>query len=357
MNWRDVQKLKKLGLGRYIDSMSIQYILPKVPILPDLSKSAKQRLKWLDYCHNCRNTAKTCRYFGISPKTFYKWVKRYDSNNLLSLEEYSRRPKKTRDWQVTREEEQRIRALRSKYIRYGKMKLQIIYRQIYGESISSWKIQRVIQKHKLYYSPKHNRQAQSKRCHYQSIRRITELTKQPRSGFLLALDTIVLNIYGYRRYILTAVDVYGKIAFARMYQGHGSAYAADFLKRLYYLLDSRIENIQTDNGSEFARYFRLAAERLNLVHYHSRPHTPKDNPFDERFNRTLQDEFISLGHLTNDYDIFNKELTEWLIEYNFHRPHQSLNYLTPIQFANQYLKVLPMYPASTWNFIIRQIMV
>ncbi len=352
MNDRDLRIFRKLGLERYIDGMSIQYILPRVPILPELSKSARRRLKWLAHYHASRNAAKTCRYFGIAPKTFYKWVKRYNPDNLSSLEEHSRRPKTTRDWQVTREEERRIQALRVRYIRYGKMKLRVIYRQTYNEPISSWKIQRVIQKHRLYYNPKRNLLTQAKKHRYQSIKRITELTKEPRSGFLLALDTIVLNIYGYRRYILTGVDVYGKIAFARMYPGHGSVYAADFLRRLYYLLDGKIENIQTDNGSEFARYFRLAAEQLSLVHYRSRPRTPKDNCFDERFNRTLQDEFISLGHLTSDCAIFNKELTEWLIEYNFHRPHQSLQYATPISFHNQYQKVLPMYPSSTTTCVL-----
>jgi transposase InsO family protein len=44
----------------------------------------------------------------------------------------------------------------------------------------------------------------------------------------------------------------------------------------------------------------------------------------------------------------NQDLTEWLIEYNFNRPHQSLDYLTPIEYANKhYFKVLPMTPAST----------
>ncbi|MBI4209443.1 MAG: transposase, partial [Deltaproteobacteria bacterium] len=39
--------------------------------------------------------------------------------------------------------------------------------------------------------------------------------------------------------------------------------------------------------------------------------------------------------------------TEWLIEYNFHRPHQALGYQTPIAFHYQHHKVLPMYPSST----------
>lgn len=347
MRTRDIEKLKQLGLAGYIEGMSIVTPLPSLPMLVDLSKSAKLRLKWLDYHHSCQNVSQTCRYFGISRKTFHNWLKRYNPWDLSSLEEYSRRPRRTRQWQVTREEERRIAALRVKYIRYGKEKLKVVYRNVYGQEISSWKIQRVIQKHRLYYHPKQNARLQSKKHRYQSLKRIQELTREPRSGFLIALDTIVLNIYGQRRYLLTGIDVYGKIAFARMYPGHGSAYAADFLKRLHCLLDGKIENIQTDNGSEFARYFKLAAEQLKLVHYHSRPHMPKDNAFDERFNRTIQDEFIALGHLTNDCAIFNRELTEWLVEYNFHRPHQTLNYLTPMQFTNQYLKVLPMYPSST----------
>lgn len=343
----DLLVFKKLGLERYIEGMSIKYILPEIPILPNLSKSARQRLKWMDYHQKTGNVTQTCRYFGIARKTFYEWHKRYDPHNLASLEYKSRRPKATRQWQVTREEERRILALRTRYIRYGKMKLKVIYKTTYDEPISSWKIQRVIAKHQLYYHPKKNKLTQAKRARAGFKKRITELKKEPRSGFLIALDTIVLHVYGQRRYILTGLDVYGKIAFARMYPGHGSAYAADFLKRIYYLLDGKIENIQTDNGSEFAKYFVRAVETLKLTHYHSRVRTPKDNPVDERFNRTLQDEFISLGHLTSDCGIFNRELTEWLIEYNFNRPHQTLNYLTPIQFESNYSKVLPMYPSST----------
>lgn len=348
MTERDVLRLKQLGLKRYIDSMTIQYILPQVDTVTlHLSKSARQRLKWMDYYHQCQNVSKTCRYFGIARKTFYVWQKRYDPQNLATLEERSCRPKRLRQWQVTREEENRVKILRQQYIRYGKEKLKVIYQRKYHQPISAWKIQRVIEKHQLYYSPVKNYRRQAKRKRNQPKKRITELTREKRAGFLIALDTVVRYVYGQKRYILTGIDTHAKMAFARMYPGHGSYYAADFLKRLHYLLDGQIENIQTDNGSEFAKYFELAAQQLKLNRYYSRVKTPKDNAFDERFNRTLEDEFIALGHLTSDCDIFNRELTEWLIEYNFYRPHQTLNYLTPIQFTNQYLKVLPMYPSST----------
>mgnify|MGYP001612387542 CR=1 FL=1 len=331
--------------------MNLTYILPGAISLastPDLSPSAKKRLKWMDYYRECGNVLLTCRYFGIAPKTFYAWKKRYRPYHLESLEERSRRPKNLRKWEVKRIEELRIISLRRQHIRYGKEKLRVLYRHKHGEPISSWKIQRVIEKHNLYYSPAKTEKLRKKRKRNQPKKRITELKKETRTGFLIALDTVVRYCAGAKRYILTGIDTHSKIAFSRMYVGHGSCHAADFLKRLHYLFDGKIENIQTDNGSEFAKDFKEAAVLLGLSHYFSRPKTPTDNPFDERFNRTLQEEFIALGNMTTDCEIFNRNLTEWLIEYNFKRPHQSLDYETPIEFHYKYHKVLPMYPSSTY---------
>ena len=47
----------------------------------------------------------------------------------------------------------------------------------------------------------------------------------------------------------------------------------------------------------------------------------KDNPDIERFNRTVQEEFIQLDNMSTDINVFNTNLTEWLVEYNFHRSH------------------------------------
>ena len=128
-----------------------------------------------------------------------------------------------------------------------------------------------------------------------------------------------------------------------MYKGANSYNAADFLNRLLYLTEGNVENVQTDNGSEFAKYFDKACNDSYLKRYYSRVRTPKDNAVNERFNRTIQDEFINLGNFDPDPIIFNRNLTEWLVEYNFKRPHQSLGYETPIKFN----KVLPMSSSHT----------
>ncbi|MBU0546266.1 DDE-type integrase/transposase/recombinase [Patescibacteria group bacterium] len=139
----------------------------------------------------------------------------------------------------------------------------------------------------IYYSPAKQARINKKRVRSVRRKKITDLTKKPMTGFLVCVDTVVRYVNGQKRYILTAIDRYSKLSFARMYTTHSSKNAADFLHRLHYLLDGKIENIQTDNGSEFKKCFDQALTRLEIPHYHSRVKTPKDNAVNERFNRTL----------------------------------------------------------------------
>ena len=312
-----------------------------------ISACAKKRLKWFDYYQSCQNVSKTCRHFDISRKTFYFWRKRYNPKNLLSLESKSSAPHQVRQLEISWEQESRIINLRKQYLRYGKQKLVYLYQRLYGETISSWKIQKVIEKYKLYYHPVRVARIARKRQKALKKKRITELKKMKITGFLLCLDVIVIHWNGLKRYIFTAIDHYSKIAYARMYSTESSVSSADFLFRLYYLLDGKISNLGHDNGASFQKHFIQACQYLNLTQYWSRPRTPKDNPVNERFNQTLRSEFLELGNFTPDLLKFNQRLTDWLIEYNFRRPHQSLNYLPPINFEVKYLKVLPRYPSST----------
>jgi transposase InsO family protein len=347
------KRVQNKGGKRYGVSMSYTHIMPGASILayttPNISKEAKNRLKWFDYHRKCGNVAKTCRYFGISRKTFYYWKKRYDPKRLQTLETQSKRPKKTRTWEVRRTEEFRILSLRKKHIKWGKMKIKTLYEKKHKTPISSWKIQRVIEKHDLYYHPTQTQKSRKIRKKAKKKQRITKLKRETRTGFLIALDTMIRYWNGQKRYILTAIDWHSKIAFARMYPSHHSRHAKDFLLRIHSLMDGSIENITRDNGSEFAGCFDDVVEELRVGNYFSRVRTPTDNPVDERFNRTLNEEFIQMGNMTDDCELFNKKLIDWLIEYNFVRPHQTLDYETPVEFHYKHHKVLPMYPSYTSN--------
>ena len=316
-----------------------------------LSKKALQRLDWMIYYETKakRNAKLTCRHFDISRSLWYYWRKRFSETNLRTLEDEFKAPKNTRKKEYTDLQYERVVILRKKHLRYGKVKLLKLYQKSYpkDKKISNWKVQCIIKIAGLYYNAKKQARSNRKKQTAQKKKRITELKKKPKAGHLICLDTIVKHYAGHKRYILTAIDKYAKIAYARMYVNHSSLSSQDFLMRLNYLLAGRFQNIQTDNGSEFLKYFEEACNQLKLNHYFSRARTPKDNSVCERFNRTLQEEFIALGNMTTNIDSFNRDLTEWLIEYNFNRPHQALDYLTPIEFTQKYTRVSKMYSSNT----------
>ena len=321
-----------------------------ISIKLNLSKKAKLRLEWMIYYQTKakRNASLTCRHFGITRSLWYYWINRFDEGNLMSLEDNSTSPINKRKKEYTPLQYERIVKLRKKYIRYGKVKLMHIYNNTYtDDKITDWKVQCIIETLGLYYDAKKAKRIANKRSKAVKKKRISELKKKPKIGYLICIDTIVKHAQGQKRYILTAIDKYAKISYARMYKNHSSLSAKDFLYRLHYVLDGNIQYIQTDNGTEFEKHFKILAEELNIPQYHSRIRTPKDNPDIERFNRTLQEEFIQLGNMTTDIDLFNKKLTEWLIEYNFNRPHQTLEYMTPIAFTQKYGKVSKMYSSNT----------
>ena len=348
-----------MALASHVHKVGV-YLVPTVVLLSQaerwrgqaeklgLSKAARTRLEWfIWHQEHGKDVSFTARHFGISRQCFHEWSKRFDRKNLRLLEDRSRAPTHVRQKEISIVEEGRIIELRKAHIRWGKVKIAVLYKNIYGTSISSWKVQYTVSKYNLYYHPKKNQQTQARRKRSKEKRRITTLSKKPFPGYLIALDTIVLWIRGQKRYVFTVIDTVSKIAFARMYTTKSSKNAADFIKRFVYLLDNEVWNAGHDNGSEFHKYFQSAIAELGLGDYWSRVRTPTDNPMNERFNRTLQDEFIALGHLTEDTERFNGDLLSWLIEYNFVRPHQSLGYLTPWAYYADAAKVSPMYSSRT----------
>jgi len=313
-----------------------------------LTPEAKRRNSWFDYyfSHH-KNISLTCRHFGITRATFYKWLQRYDQDGPVSLKDRNRAPINRRKRNIDPETERRIIDLRKKYIRYGKEKLAVIYQKIYGEKISSWQIQRTIQERNLYFHPINNEKERRRRLAGQKKKRITQLVRSDPKGFFFQLDTVRIWWNDLKRYIFTAVEKDYKLAYAWMHTTASSAKAADFLARLNYLVDGKIELLQTDNGSEFAKHFQKACQDLKIEHYFSRVKTPKDNESVERFHHTMKDEFIRLGNFSPFPEVFNPALTKWLEEYNFNRPHQSLGYLSPVEFLEKNKKVSTMWPSST----------
>src|SRR5438309_7112916 len=124
--------------GRYTGPMNISgQVLPGGNTLlrqigPSLSRDARRRLRWMEfYLAHGRGVRLTCRHFGISSATLYRWWQRYDPRRLQSLEDdrRTRRPRRVRQPQTPPELVAQIRAVREQFPRWGKVKLAVLLRR------------------------------------------------------------------------------------------------------------------------------------------------------------------------------------------------------------------------------------
>ena len=156
-------------------------------------------------------------------------------------------------------------------------------------------------------------------------------------GRCVALDTIEKHVGGRRYYVITFEDLFTRFCFAWETTSHASLAAKEFFTLCLKVFPFPISFVLTDNGSEFMKHFDAELRRLHLVHYHTYPKTPKMNAHMERFNRTVQDEFVD--YHTADLqtpDAFNRKLVDYLVWYNTKRVHYAFkNKLSPVQFMLQ----------------------
>jgi transposase InsO family protein len=175
-----------------------------------------------------------------------------------------------------------------------------------------------------------------KKAHRQKVLRKPKDFKALYPGHLVALDTVERFIQGCRRYVITFEDIYTRFSFAWATKSHASLAAREFFQlcQKVFPYPFEFQHVLTDNGSEFKKHFSEKLKELHLIHYHTYPKTPKMNAHLERFNKTIQDEFVDFNsYLLLNPDYFNRKLIDYLIFYNTERVHYAFqNKLSPIQF-------------------------
>ena len=95
----------------------------------------------------------------------------------------------------------------------------------------------------------------------------------------------------------------------------------------------RPQAIRCDNGPELtSRHFLSWCEERRIQVLHIQPGKPVQNGYVESFNGRLRDECLNANWFTNLDDARSK-IMQWKQEYNGERPHSSLGYRTPNEFA------------------------
>jgi len=326
--------------GRYNGAyMKAHTILPgarRITRILDISPDASHRLKWLDWYRSHGSIARlTCRHFGISPDTFYRWKRRYQEKTLQTLESHSRRPHHVRQCLCPDETIALVIRLRREDMAASKYKIRHILLRDHALTLSASSIGRILTRAGLIAASQQIRSVKQKRRMRYLIPRLRAVPsmRYKTPGYLVQVDTKHLVILGQTYYQFVAIDCYSKVGFSYVYTSGASNHAADFLDRMVGYFPFRILAIQTDNGSEFLLHFHEACKRRGITHFFSHPKTPKDNPMVERLIQTTVYELWLFDEtLVGEIDYLNARLAAWIGRYNTFRPHQSLHYLTPMEY-------------------------
>jgi len=311
-----------------------------------ISQEAQVRLAWMDYYSKTGNGRLTCRHFGISPDTFYRWKRKYQKDNLKSLEDdrKSRRPNILRHPQTSTLVVEKIKTLRKAYPRWGKEKIFILLRKelikerkeslLVSVSTIGRTIERLKQRGYL-KEPIINYISTKKRY----LKRDWAVRK-PKDyevksiGDLVEVDTLDIRpIPGIIRKQFTARDIISKWDTIEVYGNATANLAAKFLDNLVLRCPFEIKAIQVDGGSEFKKEFEQECQKRNIKLFVLPPHSPKLNGCVERANRTHTEEFYEVNDFSLDLEELNSQLRKWETIYNTIRPHKSLGYLTPQEYV------------------------
>jgi len=93
------------------------------------------------------------------------------------------------------------------------------------------------------------------------------------------------------------------------------------------------EEIRVDNGPEFVcRAVRAWCEKRQILLRYIEPGRPMQNGHAESFNGRFRDECLNANWFVTLSDA-RRVIEAWRLDYNGERPHSSLNYRTPIEFA------------------------
>jgi putative transposase len=308
--------------------------------LDNLDADVRRRLRWFDWhASHGENVSLTCRHFGISRQTFYRWQARYDPKDLRSLGDRSSRPQRVRKRTWTTAEVVAVRKLRERFTCWGMATLAVLL-LAGGIRLSVSRVGRI-----LGYL-KQTRQLREPLRRTSAQRRPWQrpyATRKPRSytartpGDIVQLDTMdVRPEPGIVLKQFTAVDVVSRWSVPTIASGATAVLAVRALENLIARMPFPVRAIQVDGGSEFMAHFEEFCRQHGLLLFVLPPRSPKLNGCVERLNRTYREEFYNCSTATPTVPGFQKDLRHWEHTYNHIRPHQALGYLTPAQYLAQH---------------------
>ena len=306
-----------------------------------ITEQAKQRTRILAFWDK-HGTEAVEEAFKVKRRTLFNWQKllKEGQGKLEALNSKSQAPKKKRvriwDDRIIAE----IKRLRWKHPNLGKEKLYPELKEYCDNNKLMCPKPKTIGR--LIIDCGGLRLFPQKLSHFGKTVKVNrrKVTRKPKDfkalypGHCVAFDTVEKIVDGCRRYIITFEDIYTRYCFAWSTTSHASLAAEEFFNLCRQIFPFSFDFVLTDNGSEFKKHFDKKVRDLHMTHYHTYPRTPKMNAHCERFNRTIQEEFVDYHMpLLKTPEEFNRQLMTYLFWYNTTRVHCAFrNKQSPVQF-------------------------
>ena len=292
-------------------------------------REIQRKLRILRHAEETGQVARTCRYFGISRSSFYRWRQAYADHGESGLINAPPIPKRHAN-RTPPEREEKVLHLRRKY-HLDPMRIVWYLERYHDIKISNATVSRILRRHGLNRLPRGTRMRKVHTKRY--------LKRVP--GHHIQMDVKFLTFIGnkeekVRRFQYTAIDDATRVRALKIYEKHTQANAIDFVDHVIEKFPFRIREIRTNNGHEFQAKFHWHVEDLGIRHAYFKRGTPQLNGKVERSRRSDGQEFYQLLSYKGDVDLEAK-LNEWERFYNFHRPHGAHNGKTPYEALREKL--------------------
>lgn len=310
------------------------------------SDTARYHLKVIEYYKSFGLSA-TLSAFPVKRSTVFLWQKvlKENSGRLISLVPKSSRPHTCRRMQTHPLILAEICRLRKEHYRLGKKKPHFLLRRYSGEvglptcpKVST--IGKIIKRNHIFFDKPTFGYHDPGRKKPEGIKKVRGIyAPKPELGGYVEMDTIETIVGSVRRYTICAIDVKLKIAYAQTFKSKSSKNAITVLETLASMLLCPIHTIQTDNGSEFLGVFDYYCRKNGIKHHFTYPKHPKINGVVERFNRSIQEEWLNTYQDEMvEPDLINQRIIEYLLFYHNDRIHEGLGDRTPASILGKEIK-------------------
>jgi putative transposase len=220
---------------------------------------------------------------------------------------------------------ERLKALAQERRRFGYRRLHVLLRRE-GHVVNRKRIQRLYREEKLMV----RRRGGRKRA--LGLRRPIEVPQGPHQRW--SLDFVSDQLTDGRRFrILAVVDDFTRECLALLadtsLSGRRVARVLDDLVQRH----SRPAVVVSDNGTELTSNAILSwADQHRVGWHYIAPGKPQQNAYVESFNGRLRDELLN-ETLFRSLPHAREMLEHWRRDYNEHRPHSKLGWMTPRDYA------------------------